>query len=117
MSGGAFPENYTLDDFRRQVVRVRAMGSVKGLTGKIPSPDGITVGPDTADPEGELHLIEAILDNMTPAERRDPYRLSQFRREEIAAAAGASPDDVASLVRQFAAMSDFLKGVRERGLT
>ena len=111
---------FTLEDFRDQLIRLRKMGSVEDLLGMIPGLGGKMkdlkgMAPD----ESELKKTVAIIDSMTAHERRNAKLLNGSRRKRIAAGSGTTVQDVNRLVKNFqqaeAMIRRFSKGGR-RGI-
>ena len=66
--------------------------------------------------EGEIIRTKAIVQSMTPAERRDPKVLNGSRRARIALGSGRKVSDVNNLVDRFAAAQKMMKQVRNGGM-
>ncbi len=99
----------TLDDFLDQMRKVQKMGSIKGLMKMIP---GLGSTVDDADiDESEVGRMEAIILSMTRKERTNPSIIDSSRRRRIARGAGADPQDVSGLVKQFGMMRDQMKAM------
>ena len=91
---------FGLDDFLEQLRQVRRMGPldqvlamIPGLGGRLPA--GLRVD------ERELSRIEAIIQSMTPQERRQPSIIDGSRRRRIAAGSGTTVQDVNRLLKQY----------------
>src|SRR5206468_10630450 len=93
--------DFDLEDFRDQLRTVRKMGSVGELLGMIPGVKKLLGGADLSGAEGELKRVEAIIDSMTRAERRNVLILNASRRKRIARGSGTSVSEVNRLVKQF----------------
>jgi signal recognition particle subunit SRP54 len=93
---------FDLEDFRKQLVAMKMMGSMRELISKIPGMGQMeTENLRGVDADEEVKRIEGIIDSMTPAERRDPGLIDLSRRRRIAAGSSAEVSDVSSLIRQF----------------
>lgn len=102
-------DEFTLDDFRRQLVQVRRMGSLGDMLDRLPRVGPFkNLGRAGADDRKLLHL-EAIINAMTPAERADPKLLNGSRRLRIARGSGRPVNEVNQLVKQFAETRRLLK--------
>ena len=93
---------FTLEDFRDQLLRLKKMGSMEEILGMIPGlgakakeMKGMT--PD----ETELKRVVAIIDSMTAQERRNARILNGSRRKRIAAGSGTTVQDVNRLMKNF----------------
>ena len=89
----------TLDDFAKQMGRIRKMGSLKSLLGMLPG-----IGRQLKDlplDDKQINKTLALISSMTPEERRQPKVLDNSRRRRIAKGAGQKPEDVSKLVKGF----------------
>jgi signal recognition particle subunit SRP54 len=98
---------FTLEDFREQIREIRKMGPLKEILGMIP---GLGSSLKSVDiDEKELIKIEAIINSMTPEERRKPQIINASRKRRIAMGSGTTVQDVNRLLRQFEEMQKLLK--------
>ena len=104
-------DQLTLDDLREQLATVRRMGPLDQLVGLMPGLSALPGGRPEIDPR-ELSRTAAIIDSMTPEERRRPVLINGSRRKRIARGSGVSVESVNRLLRQFAQMRKMLKTVR-----
>jgi len=102
---------FDLEDFRDQLRAVKRMGSVAELLGMIPGVKKLLRGADLSGAEGELKRVEAIIDSMTRAERRNIRILNASRRKRIAEGSGTSVSEVNRLVKQFTQTKKLLKKI------
>ncbi len=108
---------FDLDDFRKQLVNMKKMGSMRELMGKIPGFSQIsTEALGGVDADREMKLIEGMIDSMTPAERSDPSMIDLSRRRRIAAGAGVDPSDVSGMVKQFDAMATIARQMAQMSM-
>ncbi len=70
---------------------------------------------DPQEAEGQLKTVEAIINSMTPAERRDPRLLNASRRRRIAAGSGKDVQDVNRLMKQFRDIQKLMKSFQKTG--
>ncbi len=99
--------SFTLEDFLAQFRQVRKMGSLTQLLGMLPGAASAFGDAEVSDED--LSRVEAIICSMTPEERRSPKLIDGSRKRRIAAGSGASPQDVNSLLRQFAETQKMMK--------
>ncbi len=104
---------FTLEDFTHQLRQVRAMGPLDQVLSMIPGLGARLRGAD-AD-EKQLARIEAMINSMTPSERRHPDIIDGSRRRRIARGSGTSVQDVNRLLRQFAEAKKMLKHMETLG--
>jgi signal recognition particle subunit SRP54 len=107
---------FTLEDFRDQIVKVSKMGSMEDLLGMIPGFGGKMkelkgMAPDAA----ELKKTVAIIDSMTAKERRNAKLLNGSRRKRIAAGSGTTVQDVNRLMKGFQQAEDMMKRMTKGG--
>ena len=80
---------FTLEDFAKQLRQMKKMGPISQLFGMLPGQlSAVAKSVDPQEAEGQLKTVEAIINSMTPAERRDPRLLNASRRRRIAAGSG-----------------------------
>jgi len=102
-------EEFTLDDFKKQIAQMKKMGSLAELLGHLPQ-----VGPFKAlgkaqVDESKMVRFTAIIDSMTPEERRNPKILNGSRRARIARGSGRPVHEINQLVKQFLDMQKMMK--------
>jgi signal recognition particle subunit SRP54 len=98
---------FTLEDFLEQFQQLKKMGPLQGLLGMLPG-----VGRQLKDldlDERELVRVEAIIQSMTPEERRKPRILNGRRKKRIARGSGRSAQEVNQLLRSFEQMRKMMK--------
>jgi signal recognition particle subunit SRP54 len=99
-----------LDDFLAQLKMIRKMGPLTSLLGMIPGLGGAQLSNMKVD-ERELDRIQAIIQAMTPEERRKPELIKGSRRLRIARGSGTNVQQVNRLVKQFGQMRKVMKQV------
>jgi len=104
-------EQFTLEDFLKQMRQVRKMGPLSGLLGMIPGMGAMKQLKNADVDEGELDRVEAIILSMTPGERADPKSINGSRRKRIAAGSGTKVVQVKQLVKQFDQMKVLMKSM------
>jgi signal recognition particle subunit SRP54 len=98
-------QEFTLDDFLKQMKQVRKMGPLSNVLGMMPGMGGAMKQLRGAKVEdAELDRLEAIILSMTPAERARPDIIDGSRRKRIATGSGTNVSAVNQLVKQFAQM-------------
>jgi len=99
---------FTFEDFMDQLQQVRKMGSLTSLLGMIPGlPSGKLKGLQIDDKA--FDKVQAIIQSMTPEERRHPDIISGPRRRRIAAGSGSDIQQVNQLLTQFKQMQKMMK--------
>lgn len=92
----------TMDDFLDQLKKIRKMGSMKNLLGKMPGIGQQLKGLDIDDKQ--IDQTEAIIKSMTGTERKDVDMLNNSRRRRIAKGSGTGKEEVSQLVKGFEAV-------------
>ncbi len=93
---------FTLEDFRDQLISLRKMGSIEDLLGMIPGMGGKMKELKAAAPdEKEFARVVAIIDSMTREERGNAKILNGSRRKRIAEGSGTTVQDVNRLLKNF----------------
>lgn len=108
-------DEFTLDDFLKQIQQLRGQGSLKKMMGMLPGMGKMKAQLDQFDEREVLHT-EAIIQSMTPAERRNPKILNGSRRLRIAKGSGMTVTDVNRLVKQFEQAAKMMKTVARGGV-
>jgi signal recognition particle subunit SRP54 len=109
-------QQFTLEDLRDQLRQLRRMGPLTQVLEMLPKV-GPLRGLDAANvDEGGLQRIEAIINSMTPHERRRPDVLNGSRKRRIAMGSGTSVQDINRLIKQYRGMQKMFKGVQGKWL-
>jgi signal recognition particle subunit SRP54 len=107
-------EEFTLDDFLEQLEAMSKMGSMGKLLSMLPGSGQMKKQIDNFD-ESEITRTKAIVQSMTPLERRDLKVLNGSRRARIATGSGRKVSDVNALVDKFTAAQKMMKQMRNGG--
>ncbi len=107
---------FDLEDLRSQIRQMRRMGGLKGVLSLLP---GIgkamkQLGSAALD-DSIFRRQEAIINSMTPAERRNPKILNASRKRRIAAGSGTSVPEVNRLLKQHRQMAGMMKKMSRMG--
>jgi signal recognition particle subunit SRP54 len=100
-------QEFTLEDFRDQLGRLRRMGPLEQVLGMLPGASNLMGRMEYA--EGDLVAAQAILDSMTPDERRRPEIINGSRRKRIARGSGRGVPEVNRLLKQYGEMKRMMK--------
>jgi len=108
MRKGAFD----LSDLREQIAQMQHMGGMSGMMAMLPGIAKIKnqLAERNLD-ETVLKRQMAIIDSMTPAERRNPDVLKASRKRRIAAGSGTKPEDINRLLKMHRTMADVMKAM------
>lgn len=108
-------DSFTLEDFLAQMQQLRNMGSIKKMMGMLPGAGAMKAQLDNFD-EREIVRTEAIIQSMTPAERKNTKLLNGSRRLRIAKGSGMTVTDVNQLVNRFEQAAKMMKTVAKGGV-
>jgi signal recognition particle subunit SRP54 len=106
---------FTLEDFRDQMVQIRKMGSLTDLLGMIPGLGRKQLKKLNVD-DRELIKIEAMINSMTPGERRKHAIINGSRRKRIAKGSGTSVQEVNKLLKNYAQVMKMMKKLNKGGM-
>jgi signal recognition particle subunit SRP54 len=102
---------FTLDDFRDQLRMLKRMGPLDKILGMLPGMGSMKELAGQKPDEKQLGRIEAIINSMTPEERKYADILDGSRRKRVAKGSGTTVEDVNRLLKQFIEMQRMLKMV------
>jgi signal recognition particle subunit SRP54 len=104
-------DEFTLEDFRDQLRTIKKMGPLEQILGMLPGMGNIkelAANREKVD-DKQLDRIEAMINSMTPHERRNHQLISGSRRKRIAKGSGTSVEEINRLLKQFVQMKKMLK--------
>ncbi len=107
---------FTLEDFRDQMVQIRKMGSIKELMSMIPGIGNHKQMKNLKVDENELVKIEAIINSMTQQERRQYTIINGSRRKRIAKGSGTRVQDINKLLKNYAQVMKMMKKFNKSGM-
>ncbi|MGI9137234.1 MAG: signal recognition particle protein [Candidatus Nanopelagicales bacterium] len=107
-------EDFTLDDFLKQMQSIKKMGSLGKIMGMLPGMGDMKAQLDQID-DRDIDRIAAIIQSMTPAERHDVKVLNGSRRSRIAKGAGVTVTEVNGLVDRFVQAQKMMKQMGKGG--
>src|SRR5215471_3802885 len=100
---------FTLEDFRDQLKTLKKMGPLEQIIGMLPGMGNIKALANQKPDEKQIGRTEAIINSMTPEERRKQHIINGSRRKRIAKGSGTSVEEVNRLLKQFVQMQKMLK--------
>src|SRR4051812_9424056 len=107
---------FTLDDFRKQLKTIRRMGPLESILGMIPGLGDLKQLADNKPDEKQMGRVEAIICSMTADERRNDKIINGSRRKRIASGSGTSVEEVNRLLKQFTEMKKVLQMIGGGGM-
>ncbi|MCH9672268.1 MAG: signal recognition particle protein [Gammaproteobacteria bacterium] len=108
-------KGFDLEDFRDQIRQMRSMGGLTALMDKLPGAGELPKGVREQADDSQLVKFEAIINSMTPQERRFPAIIKGSRKRRIAAGSGSQVQDVNRLLKQMLQMQKMMKRMKKRG--
>ena len=109
-------DTFTLEDFRDQLRQVRSLGPMDQMLGMLPKVGIFKDAGKASVDEKELTHIEAIINSMTPQERRNHEIINGRRRKRIAKGSGTSVQQVNQLLKQYFQMRKMMKSFSQNFL-
>lgn len=107
-------DEFTLEDFLEQMRQVQKMGPLDQLLGMLPGLKPKHLQGLTFDEKSMKH-VEAIIQSMTPQERRMPQIINASRRRRIARGSGRPVQEVNRLLNQFEQSKKMMKQLGKIG--
>ena len=106
-------DQFTFEDFYSQIQQIKKMGNLKDLMAMIPGVGKSIKDIDISD--DAFKGIEAIINSMTPAERKTPDILNGNRRKRVAMGSGTDIQQVNQLLKQFEEMRKMMRTMNKMG--
>ncbi len=104
---------FTLEDFRDQIQQIKKMGNLEQIMGMIPGINKFKQLKDMPKPdEKELNRVEAIINSMTPDERKKYLIINASRRQRIARGSGTSVQEVNKVIKSYTDMLKMMKKMK-----
>ena len=109
-------KGFDLEDFREQLRQMQKMGGLTSLLDKLPGMGGMAAQVKDKVGDKDMRRLEAIINSMTPRERRFPQLIKGSRKKRIAAGSGTRIQDVNRLLKQFTQMQKMMKKMGKGGM-
>ena len=106
---------FTLEDFRTQLGQMNRMGSFEQILGMLPGGQKLKQTIEGDKPEREIGRVIAVIDSMTPRERRDHTIINGNRKKRIARGSGTTVQEVNRLIKQFLSAKKLAKAMTGAG--
>lgn len=107
---------FTLEDFRESISAINKLGPLSSISGMIPGMKKVADDPEAMEvAEKELKKSVAIIDSMTPKERRNHSILNASRRKRIARGSGTRVQDINRLIKNYMQMQKMMKNMGKMG--
>jgi signal recognition particle subunit SRP54 len=102
-------DDFSLEDFRDQIKQIRKLGPLTGLLEMMPQVGPLKDLKNAAVDEKKIDQVVAIIDSMTPKERRNHMLINGSRRRRIAKGSGTSVQEVNNLLKEYAQARKMMK--------
>lgn len=109
-------KGFNLEDFRSQLQQMQNMGGLTSLIDKLPGMSGVPDAVKNQVNDKQMRRLEAIINSMTPHERRFPQVIKGSRKRRIAMGSGTQVQDVNKLLKQFTQMQKMMKKMSKGGM-
>jgi signal recognition particle subunit SRP54 len=109
-------KGFNLEDFRSQLKQMQNMGGLAGLMDKMPGMSGMTQAMKNQVDDKQIKRLEAMINSMTPHERRFPKVINGSRKKRIATGSGTQIQDVNRMLKQFSQMQKMMKKMSKGGM-
>ncbi|MDH5436107.1 MAG: signal recognition particle protein [Gammaproteobacteria bacterium] len=108
-------KGFDLEDFREQLRQMKNMGGMNAIMDKLPGMGNIPQAAKNQVNDKEFVRMEAIINSMTPGERRKPDIIKGSRKRRIAAGSGTQVQDINRMIKQFMQMQKMMKKMSKGG--
>ncbi len=108
--------DFSLEDLRDQLRQMRRLGPLSQILELMPKAGPLKGLDASSVDEGQLKKVEAMINSMTPEERRKPILLKASRKKRVARGSGTRVQDINRLLKQYQAMRKMMKGAKGKWL-
>jgi signal recognition particle subunit SRP54 len=109
-------QEFSLEDLRDQLRQIRKLGPLSQILELMPKVGPLKGLNSSMVDEGQMTRVEAIINSMTPKERRKPVILNAKRKKRVAKGSGTRVQDVNRVLKQYQAMRKMMKGAQGKWL-
>ncbi|MFC0117146.1 signal recognition particle protein [Pseudoalteromonas xiamenensis] len=108
-------DDFTLEDFAEQLRQMKNMGGMMSLLEKLPGMNNLPDAVKGQVGDKAFNQMEAIINSMTPLERKKPDLIKGSRKKRIAAGSGTQVQEINKLLKQFMQMQKMMKKMKGKG--
>lgn len=108
-------KKFDLEDFRDQIQQMNNMGGITGMLDKLPGMGNMAKAAQDKIADNAFGQMEAIINSMTPNERRYPDSINGSRKRRIAMGSGTEIQDINRLLKQHKQMQKMMKKLTKKG--
>ena len=106
---------FDLEDFREQLQQMKNIGGMGAMLDKMPGMGGMAQAAQNVDTK-QFDRMEAMINSMTPRERRNPDLISGSRKRRITLGSGTAVQDLNRLLKQHKQMQKMMKKMKGGGM-
>lgn len=109
-------KQFTLEDFAESISAMEKLGPLSNLTDMVPGMKKVSDNPEAMEhAQKELRKTLAIINSMTPKERRNHSILNASRRKRIASGSGTKVQDINRMIKNYMQMQKMMKNMGNMG--
>ena len=109
-------KNFDLEDLRDQLQQMKNIGGLGSMLEKLPGMGNVAQMAEQSNMTSQFGRMEAIINSMTPKERRNPDILNGSRKRRITQGSGTSIQDLNRLLKQHKQMAKVMKKMKGKGM-
>lgn len=109
-------DDFTLEDFREQLLEMKKMGGMMSMLDKLPGMQNLPDHVKNQVDDKMFQRMEAMINSMTFKERQNPAIIKGSRKRRIAAGSGTQVQDLNRMLKQFEEMQKMMKKMRKGGI-
>jgi signal recognition particle subunit SRP54 len=109
-------KSFNLEDMRDQMQSMQQLGGIANLLDKLPGMGELSANLPQTQAEQQIKQVIAIVDSMTPLERRKPDIINGSRKRRIAQGSGYQIQDVNRLLKQHKQMAKMMQKISKGGI-
>lgn len=109
-------DEFTLEDFRDQLIEMKKMGGMMSMLEKLPGAKNLPDHVKGQVDDRMFNRMEAMINSMTPKERRNPAIIKGSRKRRIVLGSGTQVQELNRMLKQFDEMQRMMKKMRKGGM-
>lgn len=109
-------KSFDLNDFKLHIMQIDKLGGINNLIKKLPNNLSITNTLEKNNNKNILIKMKAIIDSMTPHERKKPFIIKGSRKKRIAKGSGTHIQDINILLKKFNELKNIMKNFQKGGI-
>lgn len=110
-------QKFDLEDLRDQLQQMQNMGGLTSMLDKLPGMGNVAQMAQQSNMGKQFKVMEAIINSMTPEERRNPEDLNGSRKRRITQGSGTQIQDLNRLLKQYKQMAKMMQKMKGGGMS